>query len=485
MNQFKDVFLGRERRDYTRATTSQKVMRVSGKHNDLDNVGPSHPPSHVLSDAGELFVRRLLQGRRDPFRLDPADRSLDAAARPSSSFRYSRARRASRATTRRTTSGARSCRLTGSWSSALTTTSGRWATRDRAAAARRSITCAARHRPRRWRSGTTSSWSSSDVADGDADAAACAIDRYRDGPGADHGGPSEEGVELRHRHVPATAAANRRTCRTSVTAPTASDDISMRVVADHARATTFLIARWRHPVERMARLRAAQDHAARDAPRKTPRPDRTVPPSARRRPRPRDGRRLSRARPQPRDDREDDPRRGAPLRHRADRRPAAPRSGDRQGAGTARARAAGRGGVPAVRHVRDSLRLHRGHGRHPRPARRPRRLRPGDGGPARQGAREERVRGQPRGSRLRARRRSRRSRPRRISSTDTRRRASPTCRSSRCSTADASRWTRSARGRPASRRSRERRSTSRRAARSPTPGGSSATPAAAWRSWKA
>src|SRR5713226_4741930 len=42
MNQFKDVFLGRERREYSRATTAQKVMRVSGKHNDLDNVGPSH-----------------------------------------------------------------------------------------------------------------------------------------------------------------------------------------------------------------------------------------------------------------------------------------------------------------------------------------------------------------------------------------------------------------------------------------------------------
>src|SRR5687768_5176344 len=41
MNQFKDVFLGRERRSYTRATTAQKCMRVSGKHNDLDNVGPS------------------------------------------------------------------------------------------------------------------------------------------------------------------------------------------------------------------------------------------------------------------------------------------------------------------------------------------------------------------------------------------------------------------------------------------------------------
>ena len=41
MNQFKEVFLGREKRPYTRATTSQKCMRVSGKHNDLDNVGPS------------------------------------------------------------------------------------------------------------------------------------------------------------------------------------------------------------------------------------------------------------------------------------------------------------------------------------------------------------------------------------------------------------------------------------------------------------
>ncbi|MFQ5612110.1 MAG: alanine--tRNA ligase [Anaerolineae bacterium] len=41
MVQFKDVFLGLEKRDYVRATTSQKCMRVSGKHNDLENVGPS------------------------------------------------------------------------------------------------------------------------------------------------------------------------------------------------------------------------------------------------------------------------------------------------------------------------------------------------------------------------------------------------------------------------------------------------------------
>ena len=41
MNQFKDVFLGKETRGYTRAASSQKCMRVSGKHNDLDTVGPS------------------------------------------------------------------------------------------------------------------------------------------------------------------------------------------------------------------------------------------------------------------------------------------------------------------------------------------------------------------------------------------------------------------------------------------------------------
>ncbi|MBI5346151.1 MAG: alanine--tRNA ligase [Chlamydiae bacterium] len=45
MNQFKDVFLGKSKRDYTRATTTQKCIRAGGKHNDLENVG--HTSRHL------------------------------------------------------------------------------------------------------------------------------------------------------------------------------------------------------------------------------------------------------------------------------------------------------------------------------------------------------------------------------------------------------------------------------------------------------
>ena len=51
MVQFKNVFTGLEKRDYQRATTSQKCVRAGGKHNDLENVGQhflSHYVFHLL-----------------------------------------------------------------------------------------------------------------------------------------------------------------------------------------------------------------------------------------------------------------------------------------------------------------------------------------------------------------------------------------------------------------------------------------------------
>jgi alanyl-tRNA synthetase len=66
MVQFKDVFLGTDKRDYKRATTSQKCMRVSGKHNDLEEVGFS-PRHHTFFEMlgnfsfGDYFKLEAMQ----------------------------------------------------------------------------------------------------------------------------------------------------------------------------------------------------------------------------------------------------------------------------------------------------------------------------------------------------------------------------------------------------------------------------------------
>src|SRR4026209_2061226 len=67
MNQFKDVFLGKEPRPYRRATTCQKVMRVSGKHNDLDNVGPSHRHHTFFQMLGNFSFGDYFKAEALPF----------------------------------------------------------------------------------------------------------------------------------------------------------------------------------------------------------------------------------------------------------------------------------------------------------------------------------------------------------------------------------------------------------------------------------
>jgi alanyl-tRNA synthetase len=82
MNQFKDVFLGRERRDYIRAASSQKCMRVSGKHNDLENVGPSLRHHTFFEMLGNFSFGDYFKAEAIPFAWDlltgvwhlPADR---------------------------------------------------------------------------------------------------------------------------------------------------------------------------------------------------------------------------------------------------------------------------------------------------------------------------------------------------------------------------------------------------------------------------
>src|ERR1044071_6341148 len=66
MVQFKDVFLGTDKRPYTRAVDSQKCMRVAGKHNDLDDVGRDDTHHTFFEMLGNWRSGNITKRKRSP-----------------------------------------------------------------------------------------------------------------------------------------------------------------------------------------------------------------------------------------------------------------------------------------------------------------------------------------------------------------------------------------------------------------------------------
>ena len=263
MVQFKDVFTGREKRDYKPRHLVPEV-RARRRQAQRPRQRRLHRPApHLLRDAGELLLRRLLQGGRDRLRLGVRHPRTWASRRTGSRPPSSTARRASPGTRRPSElwKRGRACPRRASTGSATRTTSGRWATPAPAAPARRSTTTRATtspapRRPRAasasaspatatagWRSGTWSSCSSSGRR---RTARSMPLPK----PSIDTGAGLEriaavvqgKRSQLRHRPVRPRCSAKVSELSGRPTVVDGMDDASMRVIADHARATAFLIS---------------------------------------------------------------------------------------------------------------------------------------------------------------------------------------------------------------------------------------------------
>ncbi len=284
MNQFKDVFLGRDKRDYRRAATSQKCMRVSGKHNDLENVGPSlrhHTFFEMLGNFsfGDYFKDEAIGLAwallTDVWKL-PADRLFATVFAgeggvPRDDEAYGHWLRVLPAS-RIAELGA----ADNFWSMGETGPCGRcseihYFRGDHLPCPEpvcRGVECSCDRYVEVW---NNVFMEFDRQPDGSLLPAARSVDRYGDGARAHHGDHAGHAVELRHGPVPAAAGDDQRARRPPIRR---HDGAGGRVGPGHRRPRPRddVPHRGRRgAVERVARVRAAQDHAARDAPRQPPR----------------------------------------------------------------------------------------------------------------------------------------------------------------------------------------------------------------------
>ncbi len=231
MNQFKDLFLGKERREYRRATTSQKCMRVSGKHNDLDNVGPSLRHHTFFEMLGNFSFGDYFKTDAIPFAWELLTKVWGLSTGPPLPHRLQgRGRHPARRRGVRIVDGARAGRRASPrsglaenfWQMGETGPCGRCSEIHYFRGADvpcpepvcRGVECSCERYVEVW---NNVFMEFDRDASGHAHAAARAVDRHGHGPRAHHGGHPGQALELRHGPLHADPRRHRRARRAAAT----------------------------------------------------------------------------------------------------------------------------------------------------------------------------------------------------------------------------------------------------------------------------